>query len=53
MDLKKYKEVKMKLKLIKASEEYKDQISDMLEEWYATGEKIIGGGGRAPAKILD
>lgn len=41
MDLKKNKEVKMKLKLIKASEEYKEQISDMLEEWYATGEKII------------
>lgn len=31
----------MNLKLIKASEEYKEQICDMLEEWYATGEKII------------
>lgn len=31
----------MKLKLIKASEEYKRQICDMLEEWYASGEKII------------
>ena len=31
----------MKLKLIKASEEYKNQISDMLDEWYASGEKII------------
>ncbi len=31
----------MKLKLIKASEEYKDQICNMLEEWYGTGEKIV------------
>ena len=31
----------MKLKLIKASGEYKKQISDMLDEWYGTGEKII------------
>lgn len=31
----------MNLKLIKASEEYKEQICSMLEEWYATGEKII------------
>lgn len=31
----------MRLKLIKASEEYKNQICDMLEEWYGTGEKII------------
>lgn len=31
----------MNLKLIKASPEYKRQISDMLDEWYGTGEKII------------
>ncbi len=31
----------MNLKLIKASAEYKKQISDMLDEWYRTGEKII------------
>lgn len=31
----------MKLKLVKASAEYQQQIVDMLEEWYATGEKII------------
>lgn len=31
----------MRLKLIKASEEYKNQICDMLDEWYGTGEKII------------
>lgn len=31
----------MNLKLIKASAEYKKQISDMLDEWYGTGEKII------------
>ena len=31
----------MNLKLIKASIEYEKQISDMLEEWYATGEKIV------------
>lgn len=31
----------MRLRLIKASEEYQKQISDMLDEWYATGEKII------------
>lgn len=31
----------MNLKLIKASAEYKKQISDMLDEWYSTGEKII------------
>lgn len=31
----------MNLKLIKASVEYKKQISDMLDEWYGTGEKII------------
>ncbi len=31
----------MKLRLVKASMEYRDQIVDMLEEWYATGEKIV------------
>ena len=31
----------MNLRLIKASPEYKEQICDMLEEWYAAGEKII------------
>lgn len=31
----------MNLRLIKASFEYQKQISDMLDEWYATGEKII------------
>ena len=31
----------MKLKLVKASVEYRDQITDMLDEWNALGEKII------------
>lgn len=31
----------MKLKLVKASNEYCDQIRDMLDEWNASGEKII------------
>ena len=31
----------MKLKLIKASKEYKEQICEMLDEWYITGEKIV------------
>ena len=31
----------MNLKLIKASPEYRKQISDMLDEWYETGEKIV------------
>lgn len=31
----------MKLRLIKASEEYREQICEMLEEWYGTGEKIV------------
>ena len=31
----------MRLRLIKASEEYCEQICDMLDEWYATGEMII------------
>ena len=31
----------MKLRLVKASEEYRELIIDMLDEWSATGEKII------------
>ena len=31
----------MKLKLVKASNEYRSQIVDMLEEWNSFGEKII------------
>ena len=31
----------MNLKLIKASNKYKKQIIDMLEEWYASNEKIV------------
>ncbi len=31
----------MKLKLVKASPLYREQITDMLEEWNAAGEKII------------
>ena len=31
----------MNLKLVKASDEYRVQITEMLDEWYATGEKII------------
>lgn len=31
----------MKLKLVRAAEEYRPQITEMLEEWYASGEKII------------
>ncbi len=31
----------MKLILVKASEEYRQQITEMLEEWYGAGEKII------------
>ena len=31
----------MKLKLVKASEDFREQITQMLEEWYATGEKIV------------
>ena len=31
----------MKLKLVKASPLYGEQITDMLDEWNATGEKII------------
>ncbi len=31
----------MNLKLVKASKEYEEQIKDMLDEWYASKEKII------------
>lgn len=31
----------MNLKLVKASLEYKEQIFNMMKEWYSTGEKII------------
>ena len=31
----------MNLRLVKASEEYRSQISDMMEEWTSYGEKII------------
>ena len=31
----------MKLKLVKLSQNHKKQLFDMLDEWYATGEKII------------
>lgn len=31
----------MNLKLVKSCEEYKNQIIEMLDDWYATGEKII------------
>lgn len=31
----------MKLRLVKATNEYKEQICDMLEEWYASGESIV------------
>ena len=31
----------MKLKLVKASPQYRNQITDMLDEWNATGEPII------------
>lgn len=31
----------MKLRLVKASIQYRAQITDMLDEWYKTGEKII------------
>lgn len=31
----------MNLKLVKASKEYRTQITGMLDEWYASGEKII------------
>jgi len=31
----------MKLKLVKASEEYRSQITEMMDEWTVTGEKIV------------
>ena len=31
----------MNLKLVKASKEYRTQITEMLDEWYASDEKII------------
>lgn len=31
----------MKLKLVKLSEKYQPQLYNMLEEWYASGEKIV------------
>ena len=31
----------MNLKLVKASQKYEKQIKDMLDEWYASKEKII------------
>lgn len=31
----------MKLKLVRAAEEYRSQINEMLEEWFASGEKIV------------
>lgn len=31
------------LELIRASEKYRDQIADMLDEWAASGEKIVPG----------
>lgn len=34
-------EYRMRLRLVKACKEYERQIREMLEEWYATGEKII------------
>lgn len=34
-------EEKVNLKLVKATKEYQNQITEMLDEWNATGEKII------------
>lgn len=31
----------MRLKLVKATDAYQRQIADMLNEWYASGEKIV------------
>ena len=31
----------MKLRLVKASNQYRKHISEMLDEWHAAGEKII------------
>jgi haloacid dehalogenase superfamily, subfamily IA, variant 3 with third motif having DD or ED/haloacid dehalogenase superfamily, subfamily IA, variant 1 with third motif having Dx(3-4)D or Dx(3-4)E len=35
------KKVKSKLRLVKLDAKYKLHLNDMMEEWYATGEKII------------
>ena len=29
------------MKLVRLEEKYKAQLADMLDEWYATGEKIV------------
>ncbi len=31
----------MKLKLVKLERRYKQQLFDMLDEWYSAGEKIV------------
>ena len=31
----------MKLKLVKAEKKYQRQITEMLKEWYDSGEKIV------------
>ncbi len=31
----------MSLRLVKLDAKYKKHLNDMMEEWYATGEKII------------
>ena len=31
----------MKLKLVKLEYRYKQQLIDMLDEWYSTGEEIV------------
>jgi predicted acetyltransferase len=33
--------IKMRLRLVKLDIKYKKHLNDMMEEWYATGEKII------------
>jgi predicted acetyltransferase len=33
----------MKLRLVKLNENYKLHLTDMMEEWYASGEKIVPG----------
>lgn len=35
-----FQEVLMKLKLVKAEKKYQRQITEMLEEWYDSGEKL-------------
>lgn len=32
---------KLNLRLVELTEEYKTQLTDMMDEWYATGEKIV------------